>query len=138
MADTNLYEDLKKALADFKSFLDTNVATIKPAVQALKAIIPQIGELIDKLIDLMGQLKTEIQNLNVSAIPGLDKVSAFTTGVKTLLTTAEDLLPNQKSAIDDVLGVVNVVSALPSLDAIKAEILALIDGIVANLNTLKS
>ena len=138
MADTNLYEDLKKALADFKSFLDTNVATIKPAVQALKAIIPQIGELIDKLIDLMGQLKTEIQNLNVSAIPDLDKVSAFTTGVKTLLTTAEDLLPNQKSAIDDVLGVVNVVSALPSLDAIKAEILALIDGIVANLNTLKS
>lgn len=138
MADSNLYADLKKALQDFKDFLDANVATIKPAITALKAIIPQISDLIDKLISLMGQLKTAIQNLNVGAIPGLDKVSAFTTSAKTLLQTAENLLPDQKSAIDEVLGVVDVVSGLPSLDTLKADILNLIDAIVADLNQLKS
>lgn len=139
MADTsNLYQDLKKALEEFKTFLHDNVATIKPAIQALKALIPQIGDLIDKLITLMGQLKTEIQNLNVGQIPGLDKVSAFTNGIKTLLTTAENLLPDQKSSIDEVLSVVNVVSGLPTLDTIKQEILDLIDAIVTDLNTLKA
>jgi hypothetical protein len=93
--------------------------------------------LIDKLITLMGQLKTEIQNLDVGAIPGLDKVSAFTNGIKTLLTTAANLLPDQKADIEEVLGVVNVVSGLPTLDTVKADILALIDAIVADLNTLK-
>ncbi|HEV2359517.1 MAG TPA: hypothetical protein VGZ23_18150 [bacterium] len=139
MADTtNLYQDLKKALNDFKTFLDSNVATIKPAIQALKAILPQIGDLIDKLVNLMNQLKTAIQNLNVSSIPGLSQVSQFTTAVKSLLQTAETLLPDQKAAIDDVLGVTDVVSGLPSLDQVKTDILNLIDGIVQDLNSLKS
>lgn len=139
MADTtNLYQDLKKALSDFKTFLDSNVATIKPAIQALKAILPQIGDLIDKLVNLMNQLKTAIQNLNVSSIPGLSQVSQFTTAVKSLLQTAETLLPDQKAAIDDVLGVTDVVSGLPSLDQVKTDILNLIDGIVQDLNSLKS
>ncbi len=139
MPDTsNLYQDLKKALNDFKTFLDQNVATIKPAISALKSIVPQIGDLLDKLINLMGQLKTAIQKLNVSNIPGLSQVSQFTTAAKTLLQTAENLLPDQKSAIDDVLGVVGVVSGLPSLDQVKGDILTLIDGIIADLNSLKS
>jgi hypothetical protein len=139
MADTsNLYQDLKKALEEFKTFLHDNVATIKPAIQALKSLIPQIGDLIDKLIALMGQLKTEIQNLNVGQIPGLDKVSTFTNGIKALLTTAENLLPDQKASIDDVLSVVNVVSGLPTLDTIKQDILDLIDAIVTDLNALKA
>lgn len=138
MADTNLYQDLKDALQEFKTFLDTESAAIKPAIQALKSIIPQIGDLLDKLISLMGQLKTEITNLDVSAVPGLSQVSTFTAGIKTLLTTAENLLPKQKTAIDEVLSVVNVVSSLPSLDTVKADILSLIDAIIADLNSLKS
>src|SRR5712692_8645579 len=98
----NLYQDLKDALQEFKTFLDTNVQTIKPAIQALISVIPQLGDLLTKLIDLMGKLKTEIQNLNVGNIPGLDKVSAFTNAVKVLLQTAENLLPKEKSAIDEV------------------------------------
>ncbi|HEY0431697.1 MAG TPA: hypothetical protein VGC61_07750, partial [Pyrinomonadaceae bacterium] len=113
-------------------------ATIKPAIQALKSIVPQITELITKLIDLMGKLRTEINNLNPGAVgEGLTKVTEFTNATKTLLTTAKDLLPNEAGTIDDVLGVVNVVSSLPSLDAVKAEIIALIDSIVGNLNQLK-
>jgi len=138
MPAQNLFEELKAALTSFKVFLDANTATIKPAIQALKSIVPQITELITKLIDLMGKLKTEINNLNPGAVgEGLTKVTEFTNATKTLLTTAKDLLPNEAGTIDDVLGVVNVVSSLPSLDAVKAEIIALIDSIVTNLNQLK-
>ena len=97
MAEPNLFQELKDALTEFKTFLDANVPVIKPAIQALKSIIPQIGDLLDKLIDLMGKLKTAITNLNVGAIPGLDKVTAFTQGVTTLLQTAKNLLPNEAS-----------------------------------------
>jgi len=138
MATDNLYQDLRDVLKEFKDFLAANVATIKPAVQALAAIVPQVNELITKLIDLMGRLKTEIQNLNVSAIPGLDKVSQFTASVKTLLTTAENLLPSQKTTIDDVLAVVNVVTGLPTLDQVKQEILDLLDAISGDLQQLKA
>jgi hypothetical protein len=138
MATSNLYQDLKNALNDFKTFLDTNVTKIKPAIQALKSIVPQIGDLVSKLIDLMNKLKTEIQNLNVSNIPGLSQLSGFTTAAQTLLTTAENLLPDEKSSIDDVLSVVNVVSGLPSLDTVKQDILNLIDGIIGDLNSLNA
>ncbi len=138
MATSNLYQDLKNALTEFKTFLDTNTATIKPAIQALKSIVPQVGDLVTKLIDLMNSIKTEIQNLNVSNIPGLSQLSAFTNAAKTLLQVAESLVPDKKTQIDDVLSVVNVVSGLPSLDTVKQDILTLIDGIIGDLNALNS
>jgi len=136
MAAQNLYQDLKNALNDFKTFLDNNVVTIKPAIQALKSIVPQVGDLVTQLVGLMTKLKTEIQNLNVSAVPGLSQLSTFTTAIQTLLQTAENLLPNEKSDIDQVLSVVSVVSGLPSLDTVKQDILTLIDGIIGDLNSL--
>jgi ABC-type transporter Mla subunit MlaD len=136
MANQSLYDDLKNALTDFKTFLDANTDKIKPAIQTLKTIIPQVGDLIQKLIDLMQKLKTAIQNLNVSNVPGLSQLSTFTTAAKTLLQTAEGLLPDQKSSIDEVLSVVDVVSGLPSLDNVKQEILKLIDDIITDLNKL--
>lgn len=138
MADTNLYQDLKNALNDFKTFLTTNVAIIKPAIVALKPIIPQIGTLITSLITLMGQLKTEIQGLNVGSIQGLDKVAQFTNAAKVLLQTAETLLPDQKASIDQVLGTVNVVAGLPTLDTVKGDIIQLIDDVTAQLQTLNA
>ncbi len=138
MAAANLYQDLKQALDDFKKFLTDNGPTIKPAVQALKAIVPQIGTLLASLIELMGKLKTEITSINVGAIPGLDKIATFTAGAKTLLTTAEGLLPAEKPAIDQVLSAIDVVAGLPTLDTVKGDILSLIDAIVAQLNDLNS
>ncbi|MES1241722.1 MAG: hypothetical protein ABUT39_08905 [Acidobacteriota bacterium] len=135
----NLFQELKDVLTTFKQFLDANVNTIKPAITALKAIVPQITELLTKLIDLMGKLKTEINNLNVGSVgDGLTKVSEFTNSAKTLLETAKNLLPNEASTIDEILAVVSVVSSLPSLDAIKDEIKSLIDAITGHLNTLKT
>jgi hypothetical protein len=138
MAADNLFQELKDVLQDFKDFLDANVPTIKPAIQAIASLIPQVTELIDKLIDLMNKLKTEIQNLDVSAIPGLAEASEFTTKVKAFLEAAKNLLPDETETIDDVLSVADVVTGLPSLDEVKAEILALVDAIVAHLNSLKA
>jgi hypothetical protein len=137
MAAQNLYADLKNALNDFKTFLDANTATIAPAIKSLEAVVPQISDLVSKLIDLMGKMKTELQNLNVAGIPGLEQVSKFTTAVTTVLTTAKSLLPDQATTIQEVLDVTNVVTGLPSLDTVKADILKLIDDIVADLNQLK-
>ncbi len=137
MAEKNLFQELKDVLKDFKEFLDENVLKIKPAVQALAALVPQINELIDELIDLMGKLKTEIQELDVN-IPEVTDALAFTEKVKALLTASKDLLPDQSEEIEKALGVANVVTSLPSLDAIKGEILSLIDAITAHLNSLKA
>ncbi len=138
MAEKNLFEELKDVLQDFKTFLDSNVPTIKPAIQAIASLIPQVNELIDKLIGLMNSLKTELNKLDVSAIPGLAEASNFTSKIKTFLDAAENLLPDQKSTIDDVRSVADVVTGLPSLDAVKAEIIGLIDAINAHLNSLKA
>jgi hypothetical protein len=138
MAAPNLYEELKGVLQELKAFLDTNVPVIKPAVVALRQLVPQITDLLNELITLLGKLKTEIQNLNVGSIPGLDKVSAFTGVVKTLLETTKKLLPNEAGAIETIAAAADVVTGLPSVDQLKAEIIALIDAVVAHLNSLKA
>ncbi len=138
MAEPNLFEELKDVLQDFKQFLDDNVPTIKPAINAIASLVPQINELIDLLIGLMNNLKTEIQNLDVSAIPGLDEVSEFTGKIDDLLEAAAKLLPDQADAIEQISDVADVVTALPSLEAVKGEIISLIDAIVGHLTSLKS
>ena len=137
MAEKNLFEQLKDVLQDFKDFLDANVPTIKPAIQALASLIPQIVDLLNLLIGLMNDLKTEVQNLDVSGIPGLAQASQFTEKVVTFLDAAKNLLPDQAGTIDEIRSVANVVTGLPSLDAVKAEVIALIDAISAHLNSLK-
>jgi phage-related protein len=135
---TTLFDDLKKALADFKKFLDDNVATIKPAIAALRSIIPQISDLLTKLIDLVTKIKAEVDKLATTPIPGIDKVATFTSSIKTLLQTAEGLLPDEKSTIDDVLKVTDVVTGLPSVAQIQGEIDGLLDAIIAHLKNLNS
>ena len=135
--ETNLYDDLKKALQELKDFLQTNTATIKPAIQALAGAVHQIVTLIDDLIGLLNKVKTEISNLNVAGIPGLAQLSQFTQTVTTFLTTAKALLPAEASTIDEVLGAAKVVSGLPTLDQVKAEIVQLITDVVADLGQLK-
>jgi len=136
MAD-NLFQELHDVLQEFKTFLDSNVPTIRPAIQAIASLIPQVTELVDKLVDLMGKLKTEIQSLDVSAIPSLSEATEFITKVKGFLDAAKNLLPDEAATIDDVLAVADVVGGLSGLDDVKQEILDTIDAIVAHLNSLK-
>lgn len=137
MAATNIYQELKDVLEDFKGFLDTNVPTIRPAIQALSSLIPQVTELLDKLIDLMNKLHSEIEKLDVGAIPGLEQASQFTGKIKDFLGAAKNLLPDEAATIDEVLAVADVVTGLPSLDTVKADILKLIGEIIDHLKSLK-
>jgi hypothetical protein len=138
MNGTNLFQELKDVLQDFKDFLDENVATIRPAINALAGLIPQINDLLNLLIGLMNSLRTEIENLDVSGIPGLEEVSMFTTRIRAFLEAARSLLPDQAGTIDEVLSVADVVTSLPSLDEVRAEILALITAITGHLESLRS
>jgi ABC-type transporter Mla subunit MlaD len=137
MADQNLFEQLKAVLADFKSFLDDNVATIKPAIQAIASLVPQVTDLLNQLVELLGKLKTEIGNLDVGAIPGLGDVAAFTGKIPAFLEAAKKLLPNETASIDAISDVADVVTGLPSVDQVKDEIIALIDAVSAHLVSLK-
>lgn len=136
MAD-NLFEDLKDVLQDFKDFLDENVPTIKPAIEAIAGLIPQVTELIDLLLDLVGKLRTEIENLDVGSVPGLSETAEFTEKVKSLLEAARKLLPDETDAIGEIEDVADVVTGLPSLDAVKAEIVGLLTAITGHLENLK-
>ena len=137
MAAPNLFEEVKTALNDFKVFLDGNVSKIKPAVAPLNQLTGgRISELITKLVDLMNKLKAEIDKLNPNLVPGLAEVTRFTQGIKTLLQTSKSLLPNETATIDDIIGVADIVTSLPSIDQLKTEIKGLIDAIVGHLNSL--
>jgi phage-related protein len=138
MSEGNIYQELKDVLQDFKDFLDDNVPTIKPAIQALSSLIPQVVELLDLLIGLMNDIKTEIQDLDVSAIPGLGEVSSFTDNIRAFLDASSDLIPDEaEGTVEDIRAVINVVGGLPSLDEVKQDILDLVDAIVGHLNNLK-
>lgn len=139
MATNNLFEEIKEALNDFETFLDENVSTIKPAIAPLNELTGgRVTELIDALIDLLNKLKAEVEKLDPGLIPELDKVTTFTNSVKTLLETSKNLLPDEADTIDEVIGVADIVTSLPSIDDIKAEITGLIDTIIGHLNDLKS
>lgn len=143
MPPEDTFHQLQTVLQQFKTFLDTNKNTIKPAVEALKTVVPQVVDLIDKLIALMTEIKTEIKteinNINPAAIPGLQQVTEFTGQVSSFLTTARPLLPAAgASTVDEVQSALGVVSGLGNLQGIKTQLLALIDDINADLNFLKS
>lgn len=138
MADKTLFEELKDELTDFKTFLHDNVATIKPAIQAIAALVPQVNDLIDLLTGLMDKLRTAINNLDVSQIPGLGEVSQFTGKLPALLDAAKKLLPDETASIDSISDVANVVTGLPSVGDVKTELLALIDAIKTDLASLKA
>ena len=139
VADTsNLYQQLKDVLQQFKQFLDSTALTLKPAIQQLNPMVPQIGDLLTKLIDLMNQLHDAVNQIDVNNISGLQQVTEFTTGVATVLQTAESLLPAEKPTIDEVLSDAGVVTQLPSLGDVKQQILDLITGIIGDLQTLNT
>lgn len=135
---TNLFDDLKKALQELKDFLAAKKDLIKPAVSALKGLGLPIGDLLTQLTTLLNKLKTEITNLDTSQVPGLSDISSFTGSVRSVLEAAKTLLPDESAQIDQVLGVADVVTSLPSLDQIKQEITDLIGAIVADLQDLNS
>ena len=144
--ETNLFEELKEVLDDFRTFLNDNVDVIRPAIVALTSLLPQLGELVDKLLDLVGKLKQEIENFDLSSIGAgeLGQALEFVDKVTSFLEASKALLPDEADTIDEVLSVANVAGSLPSLDGVKQEILDLLDhaaperGILQLLQSLKA
>jgi len=142
MPAQNLFDDLKKALNDFKTFLDSKKAVIKPAIAPLDQLTDgKVSELITTLIDLLNKLKDEVNKLDPSIVPGLQDVTSFSQSVKTLVETSKTLLtkPEQQQAIQSVLDVVGVVGGLGALTTqVKQEVIDLIQAIITDLQFLKS
>jgi hypothetical protein len=136
--NTSIYDDLKKALQDFKSFLGTNKQPIHDAIGPLKSLVPQIGDLLTALIGLMGKLADKVNQLDVGNIPGLAQVSEFTQDVQTLLQVVSTILPDQSSTINDVVGKAKVVGGLPGLGTVKQDILGLINDVTGTLQFINS
>lgn len=136
---TSIYDDVKKQLQDFQSFLDAHKNDIKPAIQAIRAVLPQVDDLLTKLIDLMGKIDDAIKNLDISKIPGVAQVTTFTQSVTTLLQTVVNLVPSEADAINTVLGVAKVVGGLSDLGGtIKTDIDTAIQAIIGDLKFLQA
>lgn len=134
----NVYDELKNALTQVKEILDQGIAVIKPAVKTLAGAVPQINELLTKLVGLLDQLKVEINKLDASAIP-VDKVLPFIDGVKTLLDKSRNILPaDQGSNIDTALEVVTVIKSIPTPEQIKAEVISLLDAVKNHIASLRA
>lgn len=138
MADKTLFEELKDVLTDFKKFLDDNIAAIRPAIQQIANLIPQVKDLINDLADLLGKLRQAINDLDVAHIPGVAAVSGLTAQIPAILDAAKKLLPGETAAIDAISEVTAVVTGLPSVQQVKQELLDLLDAIITDVNSLKA
>ena len=132
-----LFDDLLQALTTFKQFLDSTKDTLKPAIVALKSVVPKVGDLLTQLIGLMDKLEIEIKKLAAGNLgTGLETATKFTDAANALLDAAKNLLPNDAATIDQILAVVAVVKALPSLASVTDKIIPLIDAIKLDLTAL--
>lgn len=140
MAVQNLFDDLKKALTDFKTFLADKKTVIKPAIAPLDAMFDgKVSDLITSLVGLLNDLKQEINKLDPSLVPGLEDVTRFSQSVKTLVEASKSLLTEQTETINEVLTAVDVVGGLGALTGqVKQEVIDLIQAIIDDLNFLKA
>jgi hypothetical protein len=82
--------DVHTALDGFHTFLDGPVfGQIEEGIKKAAAKIPQIGVLVDKLMELLDQLLLEINNLDPEN--ALDQVPTFMEAVSALLVAAEQM-----------------------------------------------
>ncbi|HKK13850.1 MAG TPA: hypothetical protein VKA14_04240 [Gammaproteobacteria bacterium] len=137
MDSRNLYHELRDTLQGLKDFLDANVHSLKPGMQALTAAIPQVRHLADNLIYLLQNFKSTIQNLDVYQLPALPEVNRFAVQVEHLLSTARSLLPDEPDTVMDVRRTTRLLASLEGLEEVKGDILFLTDAIIGHLYELK-
>lgn len=134
----NVFEELNNALQEFKTFLDTNVTKIQPAIQLIAGLIPEINTMINQVIALLKELETEINKLDPSAIPGLDEVTSMAERTTRTLAAARDIIPSQSGTIDEVTSIARKVGGLSALGDVKQEILDCLAAIITHFESLKA
>jgi hypothetical protein len=137
----SVYQELKTELTDLKGFLDTETPKIKPVYGTLRSLIPQIDDLLDKLISLMGDIKTAITALQkaITTLPILSDITTLTQKITAFLQTVITVVPSQSDAINTVLGIAKGIGDLPQQgQQIFTDINGLLDDIAKNLLSLKT
>lgn len=136
----NVYEEIKNALTTVKNILDQGTNTIKPAVQALAGAVPEVNDLLGKLVTLLDKLKVAVNDLDAGAIGGhIQTVLNLVNASKALIEKAREALPEaEKPIATTALEVATVISSLPSFDQLKAEIVALIDAVKTSIQSLRA
>lgn len=140
----NAFETLNSTLQEFKNFLDNLVATgefaaLKTALQTLQSFVPQIATMLNRVIALLHDLRSEIDGMDVGAIPNVDHAVTLVENVSSVLEAARAFLPGQADEINEVMNVARVVSSMPGLTAnLKENILSCIDAIIAHFSNLKA
>src|SRR5215212_7162144 len=110
MADATIYEELRNVLKDFHDFLQAKINDIKGPIKALIQAVPQVGDLIDKPIELLAKLRAEIQNIDIGPLGNIDVALGFAAKLKGFLEAAKALLPDQAADIDRAINAADVVA----------------------------
>lgn len=136
----NVFTELDTLLSDFRTFLETDntVQDVKSAVDALAQIVPPIADILNRLKIIFEVLRTEIQNINLDDIPGVDvnQIVEFAGKVKDTLQTAKSLIPSQGENIDTVIDSADLIASVPNLtEDLKTSILVSLDAIIDLLTT---
>jgi chaperonin cofactor prefoldin len=127
MAD-NALDKLNTALDDLSTILDE--PAVKTALGAIPATIKTpIIEGLKKVLDVLKNTLKELSD-KIASVVNLDKLFTTTTN---LLDSAEGLVPDQKSTLEDVRKVVSTVQDVTQAKEKIAGILTKIDAIVGKL-----
>lgn len=137
MAGT-IYDELRDALAEFKTFLQAQAATVGPAIKLLAAVVPQINDLIAKPIALLELLKVEIDKISNLVPAEATAALEYAQKLKGFVQALQAILPGEDGTINDVSNVADIIAGLPTLGNLKAELDALITDIIGLLRGMQS
>lgn len=136
MAIENIFQTLDTALKDFRQFLDNDavVNNIKAALDQIKTFVPQVGEVLGTIVNLLEDLKTELAKFDLSNIDDLESVLSFAEKATDVLQATKAILPDATDTIDDVVQAVEVAGSLDELtDELRQSINESIDTIINKL-----
>lgn len=130
----NVIEDLSASLKSLRTYLDTNIATIAPAIMALRSLAPeQLDIFLRSLNELIVALKTQLQALDTGGIPGLDETAEFSSRVHAVASAAQPFLPGQSELVTRLQDSASVIAALPALEDARPKLIDNIDAIRGHL-----
>jgi|SRR5579859_1767740 len=141
MAENTVLADLQTTLTDVLSFLQAHRGDISTAFKALSSLFPQVNALIDSLIKILNEIKTEIDKLDISKIQGVEQITGFTQKISAMLSAFATLLKGNpvETEINSVLDTVKTVGEIPQFAGqIKDTITKTIQQIIDQLNLIKA
>lgn len=135
----NPFQELHDLLKELEEFLTTTLTPdVKNLIRSVGALVPQVPELIDLIVDLLGQVDSEIRAIDLTA-PGLTEASEFADKVVDVLKATRPFVSSAAGAsVDNIVAKAEALSSFSAVgEELRNAILALIATIVTELNSLK-